>query len=55
MIGIGKIPAIFPAKSGRDGAGIRGFRGLVPPRFGRENSRDFPDVALAPWRWTNDR
>jgi hypothetical protein len=27
-IGIGKIPAIFPAKSGRGGAGIRGFRGL---------------------------
>jgi hypothetical protein len=26
---IGKIPATFPAKSGRDGAGIRGFRGLL--------------------------
>ncbi len=31
-IGIGKMPAIFPAKSGRDGArfaGGLGYRGLV--------------------------
>ncbi len=30
QIGIGRIPAIFPAESGRGGTGIRGFRGLAP-------------------------